>query len=63
MQRFTRSKVYLRIMSGNPSTTLNHYKHYITSATQRAIGAAWRHRELGDLRNVVREDSAAEHSV
>jgi len=53
VQRFTSSKVHLRIVSGNPATTLNYHEHNITSAAQRAVGAAWRHRELGDLRGVV----------
>jgi hypothetical protein len=63
VQRFTSGKLHLRIVSGNPTTTLNHHKHNITSATQWTVGATWRHCKFGDLRNVVREDGATENTV
>jgi hypothetical protein len=53
VQRFTSGKLHLRIVGGNPATTLNHHKHNITSATHWAVCATWRHRKFGNLRNVV----------
>jgi hypothetical protein len=53
MQRLTSGKLHPGVVGGNPSATLNHHEHNITSAAQWAVGAAWRDRELGDLRDVV----------
>jgi hypothetical protein len=52
----------LGIVGDNPTAPLNHHKNNIASAPQWPVGAARRHRELGDLRNIVREDGATENT-
>jgi hypothetical protein len=53
MQRLTSGKLHPGVVGGNPPATLDHHEHNITSAAQRAVGAACRDRELSDLRDVV----------
>jgi len=43
----------LGIVGDNPTTPLNYDKNNIASAPQWSVGATWRNRELGDLRDVV----------
>jgi hypothetical protein len=63
MQRLACGKLHLGFACGDPSTTLNHHKHNITSAAKRAVCAARRDCELGDLRDVIREDCATKHTL